>query len=55
MLQEAATSTQEGSTDSSSSDKIMIALHKEAESTEIVITDELEPIEGPTATHVTNE
>jgi hypothetical protein len=57
LIQEAATSTQEGSSDSQSSneDKIIIAFHKETEQTELVLGDPLEVIENQTTNHVSNE
>ncbi|KAK0163800.1 hypothetical protein PV328_002494 [Microctonus aethiopoides] len=53
---EAATSTQEGSSDSQSSsdDKIIIALHKETEQGDI-LPGTIEAMESDTPTHVTNE
>ena len=53
---EAATSTQEGSSDSQSSsdEKIIITLHKEEQS-DVVITEHMEEIKPQPANHVTNE
>lgn len=55
MLQEAATSTQEGSSDSQSSteEKIIIALHKETEQTDMVISEPIDDIKPQTGNHVT--
>ncbi|KYQ52495.1 Transcription factor Sp4 [Trachymyrmex zeteki] len=53
---EAATSTQEGSSDSQSSteQKIMIALHKEEQS-DIIIAEPIESIKNDSSNHVTND
>ncbi|XP_033337412.1 uncharacterized protein LOC117226811 isoform X1 [Megalopta genalis] len=53
---EAATSTQEGSSDSQSSteEKIIIALHKEEQS-DIVISEPMDDIKAQPTNHVTNE
>ena len=57
MFQEAATSTQEGSSDSQSSneEKIMIALHKEPDHTDIVIADPIETMDTQSTNQVANE
>ncbi|XP_053597370.1 transcription factor Sp4 isoform X3 [Microplitis demolitor] len=54
---EAATSTQEGSSDSQSSseDKIIIALHKETDQADIILPGTIEGLQSETPTHVTNE
>ncbi|XP_019698712.1 transcription factor Sp4-like isoform X2 [Harpegnathos saltator] len=54
---EAATSTQEGSSDSQSSteQKIIIALHKETEQSDIVIPDQIENLKNESTNHVANE
>lgn len=54
---EAATSTQEGSSDSQSSteEKIIIALHKDTEQSDIVITEQIDEIKTQPTNHVTNE
>ncbi|EGI68786.1 Transcription factor Sp4 [Acromyrmex echinatior] len=53
---EAATSTQEGSSDSQSSteQKIMIALHKEEQS-DIIIAEPIESVKNDSSNHVTND
>ncbi|KAG5327508.1 SP4 factor, partial [Pseudoatta argentina] len=55
-FQEAATSTQEGSSDSQSSteQKIMIALHKEEQS-DIIIAEPIESVKNDSSNHVTND
>ncbi|CAK9817826.1 Transcription factor Sp3 [Anthophora plagiata] len=54
---EAATSTQEGSSDSQSStdEKIIIALRKDTEQSDIVISEQLDDIKTQPTNHVTNE
>lgn len=54
---EAATSTQEGSSDSQSSteQKIIIAVHKETEQSEIVISEQIESMKTESTNHITNE
>ena len=54
FIQETVTSTQEGSSDSQSSteDKIIIAFHKDSDSTELVLSDQLEVIENQTMNHI---
>ena len=54
---EAATSTQEGSSDSQSSteEKIIIALHKDTEQSDIVITEQMDEIKPEPTNHVTKE
>ncbi|XP_003401699.2 transcription factor Sp4 [Bombus terrestris] len=54
---EAATSTQEGSSDSQSSteEKIIIALHKDPEQSDIVITEQMDEIKPEPTNHVTKE
>ncbi|KAL6417831.1 hypothetical protein ACFW04_012498 [Cataglyphis niger] len=54
---EAATSTQEGSSDSQSSteQKIIIAVHKETEPSEIVISEQMESMKTESTNHITNE
>ncbi|XP_070155879.1 transcription factor Sp3, partial [Polyergus mexicanus] len=54
---EAATSTQEGSSDSQSSteQKIIIAVHKETEQSEIVISEQMESMKTESTNHITNE
>ncbi|XP_024873558.1 transcription factor Sp4-like [Temnothorax curvispinosus] len=54
---EAATSTQEGSSDSQSSteQKIIIALRKETDQSDIVITEPIDSMKSESSNHVTNE
>ena len=57
LLQEAATSTQEGSSDSQSSaeEKIIIALHKDTEQSDIVISEQMDEIKPEPTNHVAKE
>nr|XP_031829949.1 transcription factor Sp4-like isoform X3 [Nomia melanderi] len=54
---EAATSTQEGSSDSQSSteEKIIIAVHKETDQSDMVISEQMDDIKTQPTNHVTNE
>ncbi|XP_012527203.1 transcription factor Sp4 [Monomorium pharaonis] len=54
---EAATSTQEGSSDSQSSteQKIIIALHKDTEQSEIVISEPIDSMKSDSSNHIANE